>query len=176
MPKKKGDANRAGDVYEVWLWSARNDFIASLVHAYEGVSKSFRTGHLERELQMVELSATRRSCIGILWISLVSFAAITLCVDSQRLFIVLVVYFFIDSLRKLLDIRSYLNLTERDHLRSTPPPLQKRLAQRCCHCSELLLWKSFQCRHILFWGGGGVLCNIPKSLKTLLLETAKSGE
>jgi hypothetical protein len=26
---------------------------------YEGVSKSFRTGHLERELQMVQLSATR---------------------------------------------------------------------------------------------------------------------
>jgi hypothetical protein len=26
---------------------------------YEGVSKSFRTGHLERELQIVQLSATR---------------------------------------------------------------------------------------------------------------------
>jgi hypothetical protein len=32
---------------------------------YEGVSKSFRTGRLERELQMVELSATRCSCIAI---------------------------------------------------------------------------------------------------------------
>jgi hypothetical protein len=28
-----------------------------------GVSKSFRTGRLERELQMVQLSATRCSCI-----------------------------------------------------------------------------------------------------------------
>jgi hypothetical protein len=28
------------------------------------VCKSFRTGHLEQELQMVELSATRCSCIG----------------------------------------------------------------------------------------------------------------
>jgi hypothetical protein len=45
---------------------------------YEGVSKSFRTGHLERELQMVQLSATRCSCIVILWVSLVSFSAITL--------------------------------------------------------------------------------------------------
>jgi len=33
---------------------------------YEGVSKSSRIGRLERELQMVQLSATRRSCIAIL--------------------------------------------------------------------------------------------------------------
>jgi hypothetical protein len=51
---------------------------------YEGVSKSFRTGCLERELQMIKLSATRCSCIAILWISLVSFAAINLCVASER--------------------------------------------------------------------------------------------
>jgi hypothetical protein len=62
---------------------------------YEGVSKSFRTGRLERELQMVKLSATRCSCIAILWVSLVSFAAITLCVASQRVFIVVVVVYFV---------------------------------------------------------------------------------
>jgi hypothetical protein len=56
---------------------------------YEGVSTSFWTSHLERELQMLHLSATRCSCIAILWVSLVSFAAITLCVASQREFIVL---------------------------------------------------------------------------------------
>jgi hypothetical protein len=33
----------------------------------------------------------------------VSFAAITLCVTSQRVFIVVSVYFVIDSVRKLLD-------------------------------------------------------------------------
>jgi hypothetical protein len=33
---------------------------------YKVVSKSFRTGRLERELQIVRLSATRRSCIAIL--------------------------------------------------------------------------------------------------------------
>jgi hypothetical protein len=33
----------------------------------------------------------------------VSFAAITLCVPSQQVFIVAVVYFVIDSVRKLLD-------------------------------------------------------------------------
>jgi hypothetical protein len=38
-------------------------------------------------------------------VSLVSFAAITLCVASQRMFIV--VYFVIDSVRKLLDTPSY---------------------------------------------------------------------
>jgi len=36
----------------------------------------------------------------------VSFVAITLCIASQRVFIV-VVYFVIDSVRKLLDIPSY---------------------------------------------------------------------
>jgi hypothetical protein len=66
---------------------------------YEGVSKSFRTVRLERELQMVQLSATRCSCIAILWVSLVSFAAIILYVASQREFIVTVFYFVIDAVR-----------------------------------------------------------------------------
>jgi hypothetical protein len=57
------------------------------------VSKSFRTDRLERELQMVQLSATRCSYIAILWVILVSFAAITLCPASQRVFIVVVFYF-----------------------------------------------------------------------------------
>jgi hypothetical protein len=40
---------------------------SSINHTYyEGVSKSFRTGRLERELQMVQLSATKCSCIAIL--------------------------------------------------------------------------------------------------------------
>jgi hypothetical protein len=78
------------------------------IFIYEGVSKSFRTGRLERELQMVQLSATGCSFIAILWVSLVSFAAITLCVASQRVFIV--VYFLIDSVRKLLDTPSYIEL------------------------------------------------------------------
>jgi hypothetical protein len=54
---------------------------------YEGVSTSFRTGRLKRELRMVRLSATRCSCIAILWVSLAIFAAITLCVAFQRVFI-----------------------------------------------------------------------------------------
>jgi hypothetical protein len=59
------------------------------MNTYECVFKSFRTGRLERELQVVQLSATRWSCIAILWVSLVSFAAINLCVASQRVFIVI---------------------------------------------------------------------------------------
>jgi hypothetical protein len=35
------------------------------LRTYDGVSKSFRTDRLERELQMVELSATRCSCISL---------------------------------------------------------------------------------------------------------------
>jgi hypothetical protein len=38
----------------------------------------------------------------------VSFAAITLCVASPRVFIFVVVYFFIDSVRKLLDTPSHM--------------------------------------------------------------------
>jgi hypothetical protein len=53
----------------------------------EGVSKSFRTGRLERELQMVQVLATRCSHIAIFWVRLVSFVAIALCVASQRVFI-----------------------------------------------------------------------------------------
>jgi hypothetical protein len=74
---------------------------------YEGETKSFRTGRLEPELQMVQLSATRCSCIAILWVSLASFAAIIICVASQRVFIVVSVYFVIDSVRKLSDTSSY---------------------------------------------------------------------
>jgi hypothetical protein len=79
---------------------------------YNSVSKSFRTGRLERKLQMVQLFATRCSCIAILWISLVSFAAMTLFVASQRVFIVVSVYFVIDSARKLLDIPSYMHVSQ----------------------------------------------------------------
>jgi hypothetical protein len=52
----------------------------------KGVFKRFRTGCLERELQTVQLSATSCSYIAILWVSLVSFATITLCVASQWVF------------------------------------------------------------------------------------------
>jgi hypothetical protein len=72
----------------------------------EGVSKSFRIGLLEWELQMVQLSATRYSCIAVSWVSLMNFAAITLCVASERVFVV--VYFVIGSVRKLLDTPSYI--------------------------------------------------------------------
>jgi hypothetical protein len=54
-------------------------------------------------------TAIRCSCIAILWVSLVSFVAIILCVASQRVFIF--VNFFIDSVRKLLDTPSYMQLS-----------------------------------------------------------------
>jgi hypothetical protein len=73
------------ETYQNCVWPSPLSQIQLL---YEGVSKSFQTGHLERELQMVQFSATRCSCIAVLWVSLVSFTAITLCVASQRVFIV----------------------------------------------------------------------------------------
>jgi hypothetical protein len=57
---------------------------------------------------MVQLSATRCICIAILLVSLVSFATITFCTASQRVFIV--VYLIVDSVRKRLDIPSYFTL------------------------------------------------------------------
>jgi hypothetical protein len=84
---------------DIWSGYLRN--------TYEDVSRSFRTGRLERELQMVQLSVTRCCCIVILWVSLVSFSSITLCVASQRVFTLVVVYFVIDSVRKLLNTPSY---------------------------------------------------------------------
>jgi hypothetical protein len=59
---------------------------------------------------MLHLSASRCSFIAILLVSLVSFASITLCVASQRAFIVVSMYFVIDSVRKLLDPHSYSQL------------------------------------------------------------------
>jgi hypothetical protein len=61
----------------------KREGVSSGYGEYGDVSKSFRTGHLERELQMVQLSATRCSSIAILWVSLVSFAVITLCVKNR---------------------------------------------------------------------------------------------
>jgi hypothetical protein len=73
--------------------------IFSTCTLYDGIFKSFRTGCLERELQVVQISATRCSCIAILWVSLVSVA-------SQGAFIALVIYFVFYSVRKLLDTAS----------------------------------------------------------------------
>jgi hypothetical protein len=83
---------------------------AILKFIYEGVSRSLLPCRLERELQILQLSATVCSYIAVLWASVVSFAAITLCVTSQRVFIVVSVYFVIDSVRKLLDTPSYVSI------------------------------------------------------------------
>jgi len=88
-------------------WNSTS-FSKSLPTLYEGVSKSLRTGRLERELHIVQLSATAYSCIAILWVILVSFAAITVHVASQRVFIVVSVFFVIDLVRKLLVTPSYM--------------------------------------------------------------------
>jgi hypothetical protein len=50
---------------EVFSYTAIRNSVA-VYTTYEAVSESARTGHLERELQMVQLSVTRCSCIAIL--------------------------------------------------------------------------------------------------------------
>jgi hypothetical protein len=71
--------------------------VIKYIPLYEGVSKNFRTGRLERELQVVQLYANRCSCIAILWVILASSAAITLFLASQRVFIVVVHFFMTQS-------------------------------------------------------------------------------
>jgi len=55
----------------------------------------------------VALYATRCNCIADLWVILVSFTAITLCVASHRVYII-VVCFVIDSVQKFLDTPTYM--------------------------------------------------------------------
>jgi hypothetical protein len=62
----------------------------------------------------------------------VNFAAITLCVASQQVFIVVRVYFVIDSVRKLLDTPSYTEVSDQLHAQVTlvprkEPPITVRL-------------------------------------------------
>jgi hypothetical protein len=67
---------------------------------YEGVSRSFRTGRLERELQTVQLSAS------YFVIQPSEFCCHNrLCYFSMS--IVVSIYFVIDSVRKLSDTPSY---------------------------------------------------------------------
>jgi hypothetical protein len=47
-------------------WGSVVNTVINVGVTYEGVSKSFRTGRLERELHMVQLSAVRCSYIAIL--------------------------------------------------------------------------------------------------------------
>jgi hypothetical protein len=51
---------------------------------------------------MVQLSAIRFSCVAILWVSLMSFAAITFHVASEQVIPKANIYFVVDSIRKLL--------------------------------------------------------------------------
>jgi hypothetical protein len=122
--------------------------VSFLILRYEGVSKSFRTGRLERELQTVQLSATKCSCIAILWVSLVIFVAITLYVASQRMFIVVgvvvvvvVVYFCYDSVRKLLDTPSYMtsSVKQRKKLNIKIILIKRILMRYNLNCSSLIL-------------------------------------
>jgi hypothetical protein len=84
--------------------------VGRLEAAVRGCIQKFPDCRLERELQMVQFSCTKCSFIAILWVNLVSFAAVTLCVASQRVIPKVNIYFVIDSVRKLLDILSYVEL------------------------------------------------------------------
>jgi hypothetical protein len=95
-----------------------------------------------------------------LWVSLVSFAAITLCVPSQRVFIVVNVYFVTDSVRKLLDTPSCIFMAclwymakQRDNFTFTSftsSPIYSLMEWCLNKGATLPLWRKGQCS--LFWG------------------------
>jgi hypothetical protein len=62
----------------------------------------------------------------------VSFAAITLCVASQRVFIVVSVYFVIDSVRKLFDSPSYVQdgVARMGEMRNARKTLVRKLERK----------------------------------------------
>jgi hypothetical protein len=60
-----GIVNRLREFLEECSDNTRN-LVCPCPVAYEVVSKSFRTGRLEPELQVILLSATKCSCIAIL--------------------------------------------------------------------------------------------------------------
>jgi hypothetical protein len=102
-----GASSSAALILNVSFWYADISNVWSQCQChYEGLSKSFRTGRLELELQMVQLSATRCSCIASLEVSIVSFAAITLCIASQWVVQEVSIYFVIESVRKHMDTSS----------------------------------------------------------------------
>jgi hypothetical protein len=113
----------------------------NLVLMYEDISRSFQTGLLERELQMIQLSATRCSCIAILWVRLVSFAAISLCVASWRVFIISVVYFVIDSVRKLLDISS---TQKKNNFLRIPLTFLQSAVHSLANCTVYIAWAIYR--------------------------------
>jgi hypothetical protein len=67
----------------------------------------------------------------------VSFAAITLCVASQRVFIVVSAYFVIDSVRKLLDTPSYILIFTFSEDMGGQETL-KRMVASCLKCGSQL--------------------------------------
>jgi hypothetical protein len=99
---------------------------------------------------MVQLSATNCRRVAILWVSLVNFSTITLCIASQRVFIVVSVYFVIDSVRKLVVTPSY-NSVRLEKLRKTTANLRiagdgvgiddgvswTKILEHCCYTNLL---------------------------------------
>jgi hypothetical protein len=97
---------------------------------------------------MVQLSATGCSCIAILWVSIVSSDAITHCVASQRVFIVVSVYFVIDSDRKILVTPSYVCKLFVMELRADD---NTWLAAKNSVKRYELYWSLFSCPRDLIW-------------------------
>jgi len=80
-PSRQGAQIKAQEQLYPYIYQNLNPYAGHFqqLERYESVSKSFRTGSLERELQMLQFFATRCSYIAILWVSLLGIAVIALC-------------------------------------------------------------------------------------------------
>jgi hypothetical protein len=116
-------------------------------------------------MQMVQLCATKCSCIAIFQVSLVSSVTITLCVTSQRVFVVVVVvvvYFVIDSIRKLLATPSIAIGSDTIASYSHPPQILIALHPQNHHNFTLL---SLLCGCFPRRFTTKILCALPVPLK-----------
>jgi hypothetical protein len=112
---------------------------------YESVYKNFPDWPPGARMQMVQLSATRCSCIAILWVSLASFAAITLYVASQRVFIFVSVYFVMTQFGNFwIHPRMWLYEWMTDWLTHSPTDLWPTDCHR--YTVSLQLFKETVCR------------------------------
>jgi hypothetical protein len=117
------------------LWRQFMYSLGVMSEPIRGCIQKIRTGLLERELQIVQLSATSCNCIAILWVSVVSFAAVTLCVPSHQVFIV--VYFVIHSVLcgqsgRGVKLTTHLHLVLRSRMRGAIPPLPQYVSMAWC--------------------------------------------
>jgi hypothetical protein len=103
-----------------YIYTHTHTRIHTYIHTYVQtnirVSKSFRTGRLERELQLVQISATRCNCIAVWWVLLPNPLCCFLTSVCCCCCCCCCCWFRYDPVRKLLDTPSYTHTHTHTHI------------------------------------------------------------